>query len=189
MEEIRQRLDKKSKDWLVDLIVELSIADNANTDRIWLHLIAEDEGDKACVRQFKDQIDKAVSEIFDHGPGSWNSPLPTTGFDTVADTLAIVMPERAKVVIEIAEYAMIKLDSVFELQDECEFDYLIDAFRALHLESCLRLKPDPIALGSRLAELDLQTEWGLFGGPPAGYSEVLGKEGRAAFKSKLQASR
>ena len=184
MKDIRQRLKKRSKDWLVDQLVELSIADQENADRIMLRLIAEEEDYEKCVAKFKSQIDKALSIILDHGQGTWKSQLPTTGFDSVADTLAVVMPGKAKEVFEIAEYALIKLDSAFELQDECELEYLVDAFRSLHLEACYRLKPDPIALGLRLAELGRQTEWGFFDGPPAGYADVLGKEGISAFLSK-----
>ena len=188
MKEIRQKLEKKSKDWLVDQLVELSIADEANADRIMQCLVAEDEDDVECVTKFKRQIDEAMSVIFDHGPGTWKSQLPTTGFDSVAETLAVVMPAKAKAVIEIAEYALFKLDSAFELQDECELEYLVDVFRSLHLEACYRSKPDPVALGLRLAELGRETEWGFFDGPPAGYSEILGKEGISAFRSAPKVS-
>lgn len=188
MKDIRKRLKKKSKDWLVDQLVELSIADQANADRIMLRLVAEDEDDEECVARFKRQIDEALLLIFDHGPGSWKSQLPTTGFDSVADTLAALLPGKARAVFEIAEYALIKLDSALELQDECELEYLVDAFRSLHLEACYRLKPDPVALGSRLAELARETECGFFDGPPAGYSEVLGREGLSAFLSMSKLS-
>jgi hypothetical protein len=121
-----------------------------------------------------------------HGPASWTSELSTVGFDSVADTLAVFFDTRLKEVIEISEYALVKLDSVFELQDECELEYLVDAFRSLHLEACCRLKVNPVALGERLAELTKQTEWEFFDGPPDGYYEVLGNEGLSAFLSKLE---
>ncbi|MBA3991919.1 MAG: hypothetical protein C0469_00230, partial [Cyanobacteria bacterium DS2.3.42] len=112
--------------------------------------------------------------------------LSTVGFDSVADTLAVHFDSRLKDVVEISEYALVKLDGVFELQDECELEYLLDAFRSLHLEACCRLRPDPVALGERFAELTKQTEWQFFDGPPDGYYEVLGNKGLAAFCSKLE---
>ena len=87
--------------------------------------------------------------------------------------------------VQKGKHQLVKLDSVFELQDECELEYLIDAFRHLHLEACYKLKPDPCSLGVRLAELGKQTEWGFFDGPPDGYGEVLGQEGLSAYLSKM----
>ena len=130
-----------------------------------------------------------MSEIFDHGPGTWKSQLPTTGFDSVADILARLVPGREKAIIEIAEYALVKIDSAFELQEECELEYLVEPYLGLHLDACCKLKPDPVALGVRLAEPRRQTEWGFFDGPPAGYGEVLGKEGISAFLSEPKVSR
>ena len=91
--------------------------------------------------------------------------------------------EKLKAVMEISEYALVKLDSVFELQDECELEYLVDAFLDLHLNACYKLRPAPQALAMRLAELSQQTEWGFFDGPPDGYCEVLGQEGIKTFVS------
>jgi hypothetical protein len=179
--DLKKKLQKKSKEWLIDRLIELSNVGDANADRIALSLIADDEGSAACIAKFKRQIDKAVKQADQHGPASWESELPVDGFDSVADTLATMLPKNLTAVIDISEYALIKLDSIFELQDECELDYLVDAFRGLHLEALLRVKPDPRALGTRLAKLGKETEWGLFDGPPDGYSAVLGKEGLAAF--------
>jgi hypothetical protein len=99
-----------------------------------------------------------------------------------------MLPKNLKAVMEISEYALLKLDSVFELQDECELEYLVDAFRHLHLEACYKLKPDPRALATRLAQLGQQTAWGFFDGPPDGYGEVLGRDGLKAFLSASQAA-
>jgi hypothetical protein len=187
MKDLKHKLKRKSKEWLINQLVELSIADDGNADRIMLNLVAEDGGDHARVAKFRHQLDKAAGEIVEHGPGSWNSQLPTTGFDTVAGALAVLLPQNLEAVIAISEYALIKLDNVFELQDECELEYLVDAFRHLHLEACRKLKPDRCSLGKRLAELVQQTEWGFFDGPPDGYGEVLGQEGLSAFLSTAAA--
>jgi hypothetical protein len=185
MKDLKYRLKKKSKEWLINELFELSLADDTNADRILLSLAADDDGASESATKFKNQLDKAVELIVEHGPGSWRSQLPTSGFDIVADALALMLPKNLNVVIETSEYALVKLDSVFELQDECELEYLIDAFRHLHLEACYKLKPDPCSLGVRLAELGKQTEWGFFDGPPDGYGEVLGQEGLSAYLSKM----
>jgi hypothetical protein len=184
MKDIKKQLRLKSKEWLIDRLMELSIVDNANADRIMLSLVADVEDDHECVAKFNRQLDKATEVIVKHGPGTWTSQVPSAGFDSVADTLAVMLPKNLKAVMEISEYALIKLDSIFELQDECELEYLVDAFRHLHLEACYRLRPDPCSLGKRLAELRRQTEWGFFDGPPAGYDEVLGQKGLSEFLSK-----
>jgi hypothetical protein len=185
MKNLKQKLKKKSKEWLVDQLFELCLADDTNTDRILLNLAADNDGAADCAAKFKQQLDRAVEQIVEHGPGSWKSQLPSTGFDIVADALALMLPKNLKEVMETSEYALVKLDSVFELQDECELEYLVDAFRHLHLEACYKLKPDPCSLGVRLAELGKATEWGFFDGPPDGYGEVLGNDGLAAYLSKM----
>lgn len=187
MNDLRQKLKKKNKDWLIDRLVELSLADDANADRIVLSLAADDDCGDEFIATFKGQLDRAAEQIVEYGTGSWKSPVPTAGFDSVADALAVILPKNLKEANEISEYALMKLDSVFELQDECELEYLVDAFRHLHLEACYKLNPDPRKLGMRLAELSQQTEWGFFDGPPDGYSEVLGQEGLSVFFQNINA--
>lgn len=182
MKYLKQRLQKMSKEWLVGQLMELSRADEMNTDRILLGLSAAGDEPKACAAKFKKQIDKAAEQIVEHGAGSWNSPLPTGGFDLVADALAEMMYRNQNEIVDTVEYALVKLDSVYELQDECELKYLVDAFTHLHLESCLRLKPEPCALGKRLAELVRAIEWGFFDDILDRYSELLGDKGLVAFE-------
>lgn len=184
MKGLKQKLKKKSKEWLVDRLFELCVDDETIADRILLRVVADDDVGAECVTQFKRQLDKAVEEIVEHGPGNWKFPLSSTSFDIVADALAAMMPKNLEAVVETSEYALVKLDSVFELQDECELEDLVDTFRELHLEACDKLKPDPCSLGKRLAELKKATEWGFFDGPPEGYSELLGRDGLAAYLSK-----
>jgi hypothetical protein len=115
------------------------------------------------------------------------SKLPRRGLWNIADALAeVLLKGKMTAVFEIAEYALLKLDSVSELQDECELDSLIDASRKLHLNACHNLKPDLEHFGRHLAELANQTEWWLFTGPPAGYAEVLGTTGLSAYGAALK---
>lgn len=180
-------LEKQSKSWLVERLLELSGVHRANADRILLSLSAEQPNEQKVIVDFKVQIDKAVADIEDHGPGTWKSNLPREGFDAVADALTIVLSKNMlDAVIQTAEYALVKLDSIFELQDECELEYLVDAFRHLHLEACQRSAPDVCSLGGRLAELSKKTEWGFFDGPPDGYAHILGQNGLAAYLGKLE---
>ena len=185
MKDLRPQLKKKSKEWLINQLFELALADDKNADRISLSLSADTDGDTECAAKFKNQLDKAAEQMVEHGPGSWKSQLPTSGFDMVADALAVMLPTKLKVVIETSEHALLKLDSIFELQDECELEYLVDAFRDLHLEACFQLKPDPLILGARLAEMVNETEWGFFDGPPDKYRHILGKEGLAVYLSNI----
>lgn len=183
----RQLLEKQSKSWLVERLLELSNIEDANADRIMLSLSAEQSDEPKVIIDFRHQIDKAVKVIEEHGPGSWESNLPSEGFDAVADALTIVLSKNMlDAVIQSTEYALLKLDIIFELQDECELEYLVDAFRQLHLEACQRLKPDVCALGARLAMLSKQTEWGFFDGPPDGYAHLLGQDGLAAYITQLE---
>lgn len=180
-------LEKQSKSWLIERLLELSGVDSASADRILLSLSAEQSSEEMVIADFKDQINRAIADIEDHGPGTWKSNLPSEGFDAIADALTIVLSKNmTNAVVQTTEYALVKLDSVFELQDECELEYLVDVFRHLHLEACQRSAPDVCALGAHLAELSKQTEWGFFDGPPAGYAHILGQDGLAAYIAKLE---
>jgi hypothetical protein len=184
---IREQLQVQTKEWLLERLFEFSADDDINSDRILLYLAAEKNDDLEVIKDFKSALDKAVEEVKVHGLATWNDPLPLGGLDNIADALAKVSVNgKHSVVLEISEYALLGLDLISELQDECELDYLIDAFRHLHLSACYNLKPDPEHFGIHLAELANKSEWGYFDGPPDGYTEVLGQAGLSSYASALK---
>lgn len=190
MADIRQILKEQSKEWLADRLVELSLLDSTIADRLELSLVAEAANEQDVAATFREHLDIATAEIEHHGPATGTAGIATGSFDAVADALTIVLSKNlTSTVLELSEYALLKLDRIFDLQDECELEYLVDAFRHLHLECCYRLKLDPVTLGRHLGELARSSEWGFFDGPPAGYSEVLGQKGLSAFQHEISATR
>ncbi len=91
MENIRQLLQKQSKAWLIDRLVELSVVDDANENRIMLSLVAEHDNERTIVSKFRRCLDKAAKEIETNGAGTWNQPLSYEAFGSVADALATIV--------------------------------------------------------------------------------------------------
>ena len=181
---IREQLQVQTKEWLLDRLCEFAFDDDINADRILLYLSAEKNDELEIIRDFKATIDKALKQVKDHGPADWRNKLPRRALYDIADALAHVwFNTRQNAVLEIAEYALLGLDSISVLQDECELDYFIATFRDLHLKACDKLKPDPEYFGTHLAQLANKTDWWLFDGPPKGYAEVLGSIGLASYAS------
>ena len=135
------------------------------------------KSDTALRKKFKAKLDAAAAEILETGPVISGRDLKTKGFDEVADALAEMVPKSVMLILEVSEYALINLDKVFDPQRENELQYLVDAFRSLHLEACFNLMLDSTVIAKRLIDLRNATEWGLFDGPPHGYAQALGKIG------------
>jgi hypothetical protein len=188
-DELRKQLQAQTKEWLIDRLCDLTLYDDIATDRILLFLAAREKSESDIITEFNSKLDKAIKQIREHGGYDWRAPMPTEALCNVADALAEVINNDAYAVLEIAEYALLKIDSIRHFQDECELDYVIHAFRDLHLEVCYRLKPDPVHFGKHLAELANKTEYGLFNGPPDGYAQVLGQQGLTAYAVGLKSKR
>ena len=184
---IREQLEAQTKEWLIERLCEFAMDDDRNADRMLLYMSAEKSDEGKVIKDFKTAIDKAIEQIKVHGSATWKDQLSLTELNNIVDTLATVSVNgKHSVVLEITEYALLELDSISELQDECELDYLIDAFRDLHLTACYKLKPDPQSFGTHLATLANKSEWGFFDGPPDGYASVLGTEGLSSYVAALK---
>ena len=189
-DKLRKQLQAQTKEWLIDRLCDFAADDRANADRLSLYFAAQNSDQPHIVKHFTSKLDEAVEEIRDHGPYDWKDRLPTESLSDVAHGLAeLVLKDNPVAVLDIAECALSELDSIAELQDECELDYVIDRFRRLHLEACHMLKPDPVEFGNHLADLANKSEWGLFDGPPKGYAKLLGKRGLAAYAAGLEKKR
>ena len=95
----------------------------------------------------------------------------------------ISLQGKPNVVLNVAEYTLLGLDSISGLQDECELDWLINRFRTLHASAGCEIKLDPEHFGTHLAELANKTNWCIFDGPPKEYAEFLGPLGLASYAS------
>ncbi len=184
---LSEQLQAQTKEWLIKRLCEFAVDDNINADRIFLYLSAEISDEGKIIIDFKSIIDKAIKHLKDHGHAYWRNKLPRRALYDIADALAEVsLKSKQNAVLEIAEYMLLGLDAVSELQDECELDWLIETFRNFHIGACCKLKPEPQYFGTHLAQLANKTEWGLFKGPPAGYAEVLGAEGLSSYAAALK---
>ena len=187
---LTEQLQTQTKEWLIQRLCEFAVDDPLNSDRIFLYLSTEKPDEDEVIRDFKFTIDKAIKQIKDHGPADWRNKLPRRALYDIEDALTkLSLQGKPNVVLNIAEYTLLGLDSISGLQDECELDWLISRFRTLHAGACCEIKLDPEHFGTHLAELANKTNWWIFDGPPkeAGppkeYAEFLGPAGLASYAS------
>lgn len=192
-EQLRLQLAMQTKEWLVERLCEFFFEDDLNADRVQSFLAAQADNESDVIADFKNKIDKIIKQIEKHGPADWKSRLPTRGLYNIAEALADVsLRGKPAAVLEISEYALVKIDFISGLQDECELDGVIEVFRQLHVEAYSRLNLDPEHFGRHLAELANQSKWWIFRGPPTGnyppaaYEECLGVTGLSAYVAALK---
>ncbi len=91
-------------------------------------------------------------------------------------------------VAELAEYAHQRADQAVDHIDDSGgwLSGISEALSDLHLQACTAGEPDPIALGERLAKLELASELDGFRRCAAGYAEILGAEGLTAFRRAVE---
>ena len=179
---LNEQLQMQTREWLIDRLCEFAVDDGINADRIPLYLSAEKDNEDEVIKDFKVIIDKAIKQVTTHGSADWRNKLPSRALWDVAESLAKVSRyDKEKAVLEIAEYALLGVDSISGLQDECELDGVIGVFRDLHISACHKLKLDPAHFGTHLAQLANKTDWWLF--EPKEYAEFLGEPGLASYVS------
>jgi hypothetical protein len=179
---LREFLLGQDPAWLVDELLRIAQADPVVAARLQAAAGADRAGlvdlsglrrdlaeaiqpdwfvDYRAVGGYAHSIDKALNEVYG---------LIEAGF-----------PEAA---IEAAEHALTLLESAFEHVDDSdgEMGSLAGRAQEIHLAACEAARPDPVALGERLARWALRSDWEVFSDSVTAYAEVLGERGLARFE-------
>ena len=87
-------------------------------------------------------------------------------------------------VVELCEHVITRLDKAMGKIDDSggNLGYANDRVETLHLDACRAARPDPVALGRRLAKIGLSSDWEWFLDAAATYADLLGKTGLAAYR-------
>jgi hypothetical protein len=110
------------------------------------------------------------------------------GVDRVIDRLRDMLDDDPEDVIELVEYAMELWEEAIQRIDDSDgcMGMLLDDLHELHFSACTRAKPDPVEMAIRLFNRCINSEWDMFRGAYETYGSVLGKTGRAQYRSLVE---
>jgi tetratricopeptide (TPR) repeat protein len=109
--------------------------------------------------------------------------------DAVLDLLESLLDGgRAGDVVTLAEHVMARLDTAMgRIDDSGGYLHGVTSRVAdLHHAACVAAQPDPRKLAVRLVEMALKSDWEWFLDAPERYADVLGEEGLAAYRDRLE---
>ena len=185
--DIRAYLTTQAPDALIDLLLEVAQRD----DRLYRLLLLQAErtggaGDVATA--FRRAIDDATQI---HGFVDWREAATFAGnIDQVADSLAeLLKPDTAATLIELADYAIERLESSLEEIDDSNGEIGAIACRLgeLHFKACAMTRPEPAALAERLFRLATTLPFGLCSFDATTYGAPLGKAGLRRYRELAEA--
>ncbi|HWL43946.1 MAG TPA: SWIM zinc finger family protein [Ilumatobacter sp.] len=172
---------------LVTIVSDLASSDRAFRQRLTDEIRAG-RGLGPDVDEWRRRLDAAIRPrrgyVEYHDAATW-----AAGVERVLDGLReLVDTGHADVVVGLAEHAVSALEDVLGSVDDSDgYGYgLAEMIGELHFDACAAARPDPVALGTRLAGFELKRELDVFYHAAASYADVLGDVGLAAFRAALE---
>ena len=159
-------------------------------DGLWLALAAEARAASGAldVAALKKQltVQLRVSSRYLHGRATREY---ATGVDGALDVLqSLIEAGRAAEVVALSEHVVKRLDTALGKIDDSG-GYLADRVervQAIHLAACEAALPEPRKLAARLLDLSLGSDWEWFLDAPSRYGDLLGEEGRAVYRDRVE---
>ena len=109
--------------------------------------------------------------------------------DGVLDVLeALLEGGHGAEVVLLAEHVMKRLDTALGRIDDSGgyTQEPVERLNEIHHAACVAARPDPRKLAVRMLELALKSDWEWFLDAPTRYADVLGDEGLAAYRRRLE---
>lgn len=159
-------------------------------DVLYEHLLLKARcavGPASTIKGFRAAIDRAVET---GGYVDWHEmPTFAAGLDNIAATLDELLQQgQAAALVELAEYAITRVESVCEYVDDSngEMSDVLERLGELHYKACLAARPDPAELAERLFKYEMDGGYDAFYDSLRCYAKVLGKEGAARYKQMAE---
>lgn len=187
IEDIRDYLASLEPDRLIDLIVNACRRDDRMREK--LLLAARGRGDiHTAIKTWKEALKRATTTrgFVDYG----EMPYFVAGIRDVVNALdSWITDGRAAAVVDLAEYAVARVESALEECDDSngELGGLLAHIAELHLDACRAASPDPAELAERLFERELNGHWETFSSAAELYAEVLGEPGLTRYRQLAEA--
>ena len=186
-ESVRDHLMGLEKETLVSMLLDMADEDERLHWKLTIraaHGSQETPNTSAWMRAFDGALasDDLVSyhEAYDYA----------AGIGEVVGALEDLLREgHAESAIELAEHGLEGLEEALEYVDDSDgwMGGLLSRLQDVHLDACLRARPDPVELAERLFEWEMTSPFDVFYGAAATYAEVLGEKGLAAYRRLAEA--
>src|SRR5258705_917749 len=179
---IRDHLKQKSVDALVGMIMELAERDPALLRRLDVAAAVVHADDGTLRTRLRKAIDAATRtpDQLEYGEApDWASNVEAS-LDAIAD---LASGPRAGLALELAEYAIDRIEQVIDSIDDSEGDCseLLHHARDIHLTAAESVRPDPVQLARDLFAREVDGHYGTFGDAAQLYADVLGEPGLAEY--------
>lgn len=167
-----------------------ALAERDESLRLALTAEAEAAAGSIDVRRLKKEL-TAQLRVTDRGYDRRYARRYAAEAEAALDVLASLLDAgQAAVVVDLAEHCMRRLDTAIRSIDDSG-GYLaapVERLKAMHHDACLAAGVDPRTLGVRLADWALasDSDWEWFLDAPVRYADVLGDEGLAAFRARVE---
>lgn len=180
-------LAAQTKETLVDMLLEVSRRDDRLAQTLLVKSTPPNRQDE-LVERLRQQIDNATE--VDDGYVDWREVHSFShAIDQTVDTLEeLLTPEHAAALVELAQFAIERLDGVLEQVDDSdgEVQDVLSRLGDLHLDACKLARPDPEALAEDLFELEISQSFDSCSFSALTYKEVLGAAGLQRYRALAQ---
>jgi uncharacterized Zn finger protein len=179
---IRRHLEGMEVPALVAMVMELAERDPQLRQRLELLSTLSGGDDKAVASRLRRAITTATrtGEFVSYYEASdW-----ADGVNEALAALSDVARTRPSLAVELAKYAMERIEDAVESLDDSDghCSRLMAQARDIHLDACRAAKPDPVALARELFALETDDGYGFHDRSVATYAEVLGDAGLAEYR-------
>ncbi len=185
--DIKAYLTTQPPETMIDLVLDVAQRD----DRLYQSLLLKAEragGGGNVTKAFRRAIDDATRI---HDFVDWREVGTFAGnIDQLADSLAeLLKPDTAAMLVELAEYAIERVENSLEQVDDSNGEVGGIAYRLgeLHLKACTMARPDPAGLAERLYRFETTLPFGLCSFDAATYRNALGKDGLRRYRELAEA--
>jgi uncharacterized Zn finger protein len=185
--DLREYLAGLEADELAGLLLEQVQADWRLRERLTARALAS-RGGSPDTRQWKKRINTAFGDGRHFVPyaeaGGWAQEI----FEVLDALGDLVDRGHAASVVGLVEHAHRRAEASMQHVDDSD-GWLTDIsgrLGDLHLRASERARPDPVELAGRLVDLELASELPTFHRAAARYADVLGAQGIAAYRQKVE---
>ena len=185
--DVLSHVEGLSRERLVEVVLEQCETDWQLRERMVAEARAA-RGDGPDVGSWRRRIDSAFAPCGDfvgyREAKGWASEI----FDVIDGLGDLANAGHGDAVIVLAEHAHRCADAAIQYVDDSD-GWLTDIeerLSDLHLSACEAVRPDPVGLARRLADLELTSELDGFHRAAATYADVLGVAGLAEYRRILE---
>ncbi|WP_175690704.1 SWIM zinc finger family protein [Burkholderia anthina] len=182
---IRDYLETLDEDALRSRLLDAAERDRSLRDRLLFDARAANAGDAASLRAAVRQLTRVSRPLGWDEAHTYGEAL----FE-VADMLRRQLAgAHAAQVVELAELAIADAEAGLEQIDDSDGSVApgIGELADVHLEACIRTRPEPVKLAGRLFRLQVGGQWDTFRGVLPAYVEPLGDAGLSHYRELVEA--